>query len=157
MTRLLGHYVSLEIVLLGVVELALAFVVIYAMLAAPGMYDTYAAPALAPGAADLSAMLAFTVAATAATIGLYRPEICLERRRLLLNVMVAGGLAFPAALLVSFILHVGISQRSVTWLAEALLLWLACILVTRRLFSYAVRRNWFVRSWWLATGRTPRG
>ena len=145
MTRLLGHYVSLEIVLLGVVELALAFVVIYAMLAAPGMYDTYAAPALAPGAADLSAMLAFTVAATAATIGLYRPEICLERRRLLLNVMVAGGLAFPAALLVSFILHVGISQRSVTWLAEALLLWLACILVTRRLFSSAVRRNWFVR------------
>ena len=145
MTRILGPYVSLEIVALGMIELALAFVVIYAMLAAPWMPDTYAGPALAPGAADLAAMLAFTVAATAATIGLYRPEICLERRRLLLNVLVAGGLAFPAALLVSFILHVGINQRSVAWLAETLLLWLACILVTRRLFSYAVRRNWFVR------------
>jgi hypothetical protein len=43
----------------------------------------------------------------------------------------------------------------VAWLAETLLLWLACILVTRRLFSYAVRRNWFVRKV-LVVGDGPR-
>ena len=44
---------------------------------------------------------------TAAAIGLYRPEICIERRRLLINTSVAGLLAFPAVLVVSGSFHIG--------------------------------------------------
>ena len=48
-----------------------------------------------------------TIVITAAAIGLYRPEICIERRRLLINTSVAGLLAFPAVLLVSGSFHIG--------------------------------------------------
>ncbi len=37
MTRVLGRFVSLEMALLGLCELALSFLVIYAMLNAPGV------------------------------------------------------------------------------------------------------------------------
>src|SRR5277367_5256676 len=93
MTRVLGRFVSLEMALLGLCELALSFLVIYAMLLAPGVLPMPAVATtehIASGAvhlatANLAAVLACTVVITAAAIGLYRPEICIERRRLLIN------------------------------------------------------------------------
>ncbi len=73
------------------------------LLAAPGVLPVLANTAHLDGArsvtldsANLAAVLACTVVITAAAIGLYRPEVCVERRRLLVNTSVAGILAFPA-------------------------------------------------------------
>jgi sugar transferase (PEP-CTERM system associated) len=152
MTRVLGRFVSFEMAVLGLCELALSFLVIYAMLEAPGVLTVLAyAPhmdgshSVALDGVNLAAILALTVVVTAAAIGLYRPEICVERRRLLINTGVAGILAFPAVLLVSGTYHIGLSAHTVLWLAKVLVVWLACILASRLIFNHVMRDRWFVR------------
>jgi hypothetical protein len=152
MTRVLGRFVSLEMALLGLCELALSFVVIYAMLNAPGVvpvlldHASLVTPdSVAHETADLAALLASTVVLTAAAIGLYRPEICIERRRLLINTGVAGLLAFPPVLLVGGTFNVGLSRYAILWLTKVLVAWLVCMVVSRLVFNRLMRERWFVR------------
>lgn len=162
MTRVLGRFVSLEMALLGLCELALSFLVIYAMLNAPGVvpvllgHSSFATPdAVARETADLAVLLACTVVLTAAAIGLYRPEICIERRRLLMNTIVAGVLAFPAVLVVSSSSNIGLSRYAVLWLTKVLFAWLVCMVASRLIFSRVMRERWFVRRV-LVLGSGPR-
>jgi sugar transferase (PEP-CTERM system associated) len=154
MTGVLGRFVSLEMVLLGLCELALSFFVIYGMLPGPDMLPVAAdmAGRVAAGSAvlstadlDLAAMLACTVVIIAAAIGLYRPEICIERRRLLMNTMVAGLLAFPAVLVVTGSYRIGLSSHELLWLTKILLVWLVCMVASRMIFTRVMRERWFVR------------
>ena len=162
MTRVLGRFVTLEMAVLGVCELTLSFLVIYAMLAAPGAVPVLAnatridgSPSISPDCAILAAVLAVTIVVTAAAIGLYRPEICVERRRLLLNTSVAGILAFPAVLIVSGSFNIGLSRYTVLWLTKVLIMWLICILASRFVFNSVMRDRWFVRRI-LVIGSVPR-
>lgn len=162
MTRVLGRFVSLEMALLGLCELALSFLVIYAMLNAPGVvpvllgHSKLATPdTVARDTADLAALLACTVVLAAAAIGLYRPEICIERRRLLMNTVVAGVLAFPAVLVVSSCFDVGLSRYAILWLTKVLFAWLVCMVVSRLIFNRVMRERWFVRRV-LVLGSGPR-
>lgn len=150
MTRLLGHFVSAEMAVLILCDLALSFLVIYVMLdvmgGGPLISAAGAAPSAAvPASANLAAALALTVACTAAAIGLYRAEVCGERRRLLVNAALAGILAFPAVLVVSGSFHVGLSPRKVMLFGKVLLVWLGCVLALRALFNQVMRERWFVR------------
>jgi len=152
MTRLLGRFVSLEMALLGLCELALSFLVIYSMLTVPGVLSglevassVATVQAKAHDAVNLAAVLACTIVITAAAIGLYRPEICVERRRLLVNAGIAGLLAFPAALVVSGSFNVDLSRHAILWLSKVLLVWLVCILASRLIFNRIMRERWFVR------------
>src|SRR5579863_8505509 len=162
MTRVLGRFVSLEMALLGLCELALSFLVIYAMLNAPGVvpvllgHASLATPdTVASDTAALAALLACTVVLTAAAIGLYRPEICIERRRLLMNTLVAGVLAFPAVLVVSTSFNVGLSRYALVWLTKVLFAWLICMVASRLIFNRVMRERWFVRRV-LVLGSGPR-
>ena len=94
---------------------------------------------------DLAAVLACTVVVIAAAIGLYRPEICIERRRLLMNTVVAGLLAFPAVLVVTGSYRIGLSSHELLWLTKILLVWLVCMVVSRMIFTRVMRERWFVR------------
>jgi sugar transferase (PEP-CTERM system associated) len=76
-------------------------------------------------------MLAVTIAGTAATIGLYRPEVCLDRRRFLLCGTIATLLAFPAILLVSGAYRMTLSGEHIVWLARLLAIWLPFVLLVR--------------------------
>ncbi|HEY2617133.1 MAG TPA: TIGR03013 family XrtA/PEP-CTERM system glycosyltransferase [Acetobacteraceae bacterium] len=152
MTRVLGRLMSLEMALLGLCELALSFLVIYGMLAMPGMLpglgeasSAVATHAAALETATLAAVLAFTIVCTAAAIGLYRPEICIERRRLLINAGVAGLLAFPAVLVVSGSFSIGLSRHAVLLLSKVVVVWLVCILTSRLIFTRIMRERWFIR------------
>jgi sugar transferase (PEP-CTERM system associated) len=79
----------------------------------------------------LAAMLALTIAGTAATIGLYRPEVCLDRRRFLQCGTIAALLAFPAILLVGGVYRMNLSGEHVVWLARLLAIWLPFVLLVR--------------------------
>jgi sugar transferase (PEP-CTERM system associated) len=92
---------------------------------------------------------------TAAAIGLYRPEICIERRRLLINAGVAGLLAFPAVLVVSGSFSIGLSRHAVLLLSKVVVVWLVCILTSRLIFSRIMRERWFIRRI-LVLGSPPR-
>jgi sugar transferase (PEP-CTERM system associated) len=154
MTGVLGRFVSLEMALLGVCELALSFLVIYGMLPGPDLLpvSTGVAGQVLVGSAvlntanlDLAAVLACTVVVIAAAIGLYRPEICIERRRLLMNTVAAGLLAFPAVLVVTGSYRIGLSSHELLWLTKILLVWLVCMAASRMIFTRVMRERWFVR------------
>jgi len=147
MTRILAQYVSLETAALGLVELILSFLIVEAFLNVPG-----GLAALGPMAAgldanltNLAAMFAVITAGIATTIGLYRPEVCLERRRLVVTAAAAGIVAFPILLLVSGGFHVNLTGWVICWLALVLLVWQAGILVTHLAFSAMVRHDSMVR------------
>ena len=147
MTRSFAHYLPIEMALLGLFELALSFLLIYAMMTAAGLHEPLADPSsqLVRGGAILAAILALTIAGTAATIGLYRPEVCLDRKRLLINASVAGILAFPAVVLVSSGFRLNLSGYDAIWLARMLLIRLSFMLLTRLGFSPVLRRRRFAR------------
>jgi sugar transferase (PEP-CTERM system associated) len=142
MARILAHYITAEMALLGLFELLLSFALIYAMITAPGLTTLLsAAPAgLSPNGSNLAALLAITIGAIAATIGLYRPEALVDRNSLLLNAAVAGLLAFPAELLVIGSAHLGLRRADALWLAAVLAVWLVCILLTRLAVSRVLDR-----------------
>jgi sugar transferase (PEP-CTERM system associated) len=152
MTRILGRLMSLEMAVLGLCELALSFLVIYGVLTWPGVLSALveasnvgAAHAAKFDIVNLAAVLAITIVCTAAAIGLYRPEVCVERRRLLINAGVAGLLAFPALLVVSGTYEIGWSRRSVVLLTKVLVVWVIAILVSRVIFNRIMRERWFIR------------
>ena len=126
------------------VEWSLTSIVIYGLMVSAADSDALRSlPHASMG--NLSVMLALTVGAIAVVIGLYRPAVCLERRRLLVNVGIAGILAFPALLLVSGFLHVDLSVGYLLWLAKGLIGWIGCLFLARWIFSVGMRHRIFVR------------
>jgi len=116
---------------LGLLELALLFALILTLLTASG-------PELLLRSSDppcdslvLAAMLAVTIAGTAATIGLYRPEICIGRGRSLLTGTITALVAFPAILLVSGANRMTLNSGHIAWLARLLMIWLPFVLLVR--------------------------
>ena len=140
--RIFGQYFSAEVAVLCLIEWALTSVIIYAhLMSATGSN----VPLVHASAGNLSALLGLTIGATAVMIGLYRPEICYERGRLLVSASVAGVLAFPGLLLVSETLAIDLSRGYLLWLAQGLVAWVICLLFTRWVFSLAMRHRIFVR------------
>jgi len=154
MTRVLGRFVSLEMALLGLCELALSFLVIYLMLTTQStLAERASAVGLFADSASLAGLLASIILMTAAVIGLYRPEICIERRRLLINTSVAGILAFPVVLFVTGSLHIGLPGHALVGLAKVLFAWLVCMTASRFVFLHLMRERWFVRRILILGGR----
>ncbi len=131
MARALVRWLPMEMALLGLFEFVVSFFSILAMLLTGGAVSPLESGALTRDCLVLAAMLAVTIAGVAATIGLYRPDVCLNRRRLLLTCTVAALLAFPAILLVSGAYRVTLSFDHIVWLARLLLIWLAIAMLVR--------------------------
>jgi len=148
MIRPFERYIPIEVFVLCVLELGLSFAAIYALLLSGAVYP--AMPSILQSqAADLAAVLTFTIAATSLAIGLYRPEIITERRRFLANAAVAAAVAFPAMLVVSTIFDIDLSHIFVhhsLLLLKVLVAWAICLLVTRWIFGLVLRLRLFQRS-----------
>ncbi|HEX5327989.1 MAG TPA: TIGR03013 family XrtA/PEP-CTERM system glycosyltransferase, partial [Acetobacteraceae bacterium] len=136
-----------EMALLGAMELLLSFAAIYAMAVVPETLGTHPFRwlVLDPHSAHNAALLTASIGLCAVTIGLYRPEICLDRRRLVLNAAVAAVLAFPVALVVSGQFSTGFSRTYAIWLAKVLILWIGFAVVSRSVLSRALRQRLFAR------------
>jgi sugar transferase (PEP-CTERM system associated) len=126
--------------LLGLLELALLFALILMLLTEGGPALLLSSTDLPHDCLILAAMLAVTIAATAATIGLYRPEVCLNRGRFLLTGTITALVAFPAILLVSGANRMTLSSEHIVWLARLLLIWLPCVLLVRLALSSLAAR-----------------
>ena len=135
--------------LLWVLEFALAFLVFYVLLL-PG-----ASPHGATGwggldlaTVDRAAVLGVTVGLTSVAIGLYRPEICLETRRLLVNSVVAGVIGFPVILMVSLASDIDPSfllGQDALWPMKMLLSWVLLLFGTRLAMRVAVHFGMLTR------------
>jgi sugar transferase (PEP-CTERM system associated) len=140
MARALVRLLPFEMAMLGLFEFAVLFALIFLMLTAGGPPLLLDSSDLPRDSVILAAMLAVTIAGTAATIGLYRPEVCLDRRRLMLSGTIAALLAFPAILLVSGAYRMTLSEEHVVWLARLLAIWLPFVLLVRFALSAAAAR-----------------
>lgn len=102
---------------------------------------------MAPPGVD-ALLLALTVGLVGFAIGLYRPETCLETRRLLLKAGVAAAISLPAVWMVARVGGIdlaGLFGAAPVWPLELLLAWGGLLLATRLLYTTALRMDWFVR------------
>jgi sugar transferase (PEP-CTERM system associated) len=140
MARALVQLLPFEMAILGLLEFVFLFVLIFTMLTTGGQTLLLESTNLPHDCVVLAAMLAVTIAGTAATIGLYRPEVCLDRRRFLLSGTIAALLAFPAILLVSGAYRMSLNGEHIAWLARLLAIWLPFVLLVRFALSAIAAR-----------------
>ncbi len=133
MRRTVGCYVAPELAALWLADLVLAFIVVYLMTASPAAREVLGASfrALDARLVDHAALLASTLGATASAIGLYRPDICLDPRRVALNAAVVVVIAFPVALIMGGIFSPRLTGTYAARLIVVLASWMGCVLLTR--------------------------
>lgn len=159
MGRIFGNHVTLEMFLLWVVEFLLCFFSFYLLLlpadAAATAHYFAGLPALADGPPSLvtviglheataghALLLSSAIGMASLAIGLYRPEICLQTRRLLLNTVVAGLLAFPVVLAASALTDIDPSfvfGPDAFWPIKILLTWILLLFLPRLGFRIILR------------------
>ena len=143
MTRIAGSLVSLEMLVLWLLELALSFCLGCALLST-GPFGA----AVQPGVVNDALILSLTVGLTALALGLYRLEVFRRTRSMLLNTALGGIMAFPAAWAVSLALGLDAGRLlgyDTFWPLKIVVTWIAMLFATRLLFLAAVRSNLFVR------------
>ncbi len=170
MGRVFGNHISLEMFLLWVVEFLLCFFSFYLLLLPGDAVSTatllggqpelsHALTVVAPSflqaiglhepTASRALLLSCAIGLASLTIGLYRPEICLQTRRLLLNTMVAGLLAFPVVLVVSAATHIDASfvfGPDAFWPVKILLTWILLLFLPRLGFRIILRLGLLTRN-----------
>ena len=146
MIRFLGHHVPFEMLCLWVLEVGVLSALICALMLAD--VPPSGAMTLSADVLNSAVVLAATVGATTFAIGLYRPEVFLKTRRLLLNTAMAGILALPVVWVVSSALGIdvgGLLGYDALWPLKICVAWIALLFATRVLFRIAIRRDLFVR------------
>ena len=93
-TQLLGRFVAPEMIALSLIEMVLTFALTLVLL-------TPVAGSFAIAAINPAILCSLTVAFIAFVIGLYRPQIYLRGRSLLINTLLGALLSFPAVWIVS--------------------------------------------------------
>ncbi|MGC8468527.1 MAG: exopolysaccharide biosynthesis polyprenyl glycosylphosphotransferase [Acetobacteraceae bacterium] len=139
MTRIFGHYVAIEMLLLWCGETALSFVVIYLLLASGGGGAGHAV--IDREALRVAASLALAIGCIAPVLGLYRPDVCVETRRLVANIAAVGACVVAVLALFSLLFSV----PGPVWLPRALLAWLFSLLASRAAFALVLRWDLLAR------------
>jgi sugar transferase (PEP-CTERM system associated) len=147
MTKIFGHYMPFEMLLLWLVEATLSFILIAGLLISGA---TSIAPLDgAPRVIDLAALLVLAVGLSGSAIGLYRLETLLQTRRLLINTFIAALIALPITALLAALFHTNLlgllTAEGPLSLPRILLAWVLCLLLTRFAFRFALRRDIFTR------------
>ena len=142
MTRVFGHYVPLEMIGLWLIEFTPCLFVIYLLL------GPASAPMLDISALQHAAILALALSATWTAIGLYRPEICLETRRLFVSTATGAALGLPVLLLAAMACGIdtgALTGGSVLRPVQFVVTWIVLLFATRLAFRAALRFDMFAR------------
>ena len=147
LARLLGRHVSPELLGLWLIEVTLCAVLFYTLLSASPSAGTDDAgwPGPALRAVNRAVALALTFGLTSAAAGLYSPDTYLRTRGLLINTAVGALLASPAIWLVGRAAGIDLSGGFSLLAVKELLAWTLLLFGLRLAFSYALRRNVFMR------------
>jgi exopolysaccharide biosynthesis polyprenyl glycosylphosphotransferase len=142
MQRAVAHYPPPQMAVLGAVEFTLSFAVIYAVIQSAGA--SMALPAIVDvlprGDMVRAAILTLTIGSIALTIGLYRPEVCRNRKRLLIATGLTAIITFAVLLFVDGGSRNGLTGFNTLCMAEVLGAWLATLTLIRVAHGFAVSR-----------------
>ena len=143
MTRFVGRHIAPEMLALLLLEVGLTFGLAY-ILVTPGGFDNEWHGA----AANQALVLAMTVGFTSVLLGIYRPQLFMRTRSLLVSTALGGFVAFPAAWAASLALGMQSDWLAGTdrvWPTKILLTWIAALFGLRLCFLVAVQSKLFVR------------
>lgn len=152
MTKIFGHYMPSEMLMLWLIEAVLSFALIAALLAfgATGLMpadETLSDSAFQ--AIDVAALIALAFGLAGSALGLYRLEALLYTRRLMVNIGIVALTVLPALAVFAHLFHTDLfallASREALWLPRILVVWLLCLALTRSLFRFALRHGVFAR------------
>ncbi len=152
MTKIFGHYMPSEMLMLWLIEAVLSFALIAVLLAfgAAGLMpadETLSDSAFQ--AVDVAALIALAFGLAGSALGLYRLEALLYTRRLLVNIGIVALTVLPALAVFARLFHTDLfallASREALWLPRILVVWLLCLALTRSLFRFALRHGVFAR------------
>ncbi len=124
-------------------EMGVSFCLAYAVLA-PGVLDG----GFRISTVNHALVVALAVGFTSFLLGLYRPQLFMRTRSLLLNTALGGVVAFPVAWGASVLLGIQsdwLVGHDRTWPTKMLITWIALLFGLRLCFLLAVRSKLFVR------------
>jgi lipopolysaccharide/colanic/teichoic acid biosynthesis glycosyltransferase len=122
-----------EMTILGLVELTLSFTALYIAIQAAG-----APMPLPSGTIALAAVLAVIIGGVALTIGLYRPEVCLDRKRLLAAGSLGTAITLTVLLFIEARPNSAVRLDSTLHIAEAIAAWLAAMAFIRLAYGFVI-------------------
>jgi exopolysaccharide biosynthesis polyprenyl glycosylphosphotransferase len=147
MQRAAAHYLPREMAVLGMVEFTLSFTVIHKTIqiaglsvARRGLIDM-----LPRGDIALAVILTLIIGGVALIIGLYRPDVCLDRARLFIAAGVTGIITFAVLLFISGGPPSSFTNGHALDMAEVLAAWLVTMTLIRLVYGLAVDRASLVR------------
>ena len=142
MQRAMAHYLPREMAVLGLLEFMLSLAVIDTVIQIAG------AGVVLPAFVDmlprcdlaLAVVLTIVIGGVALTTGLYRPEVCLNRKRLLVGTSLAAIVIFTLLLTLGSRLHGSLTIGHSMFMAEVMAAWLATMALIRLVYIYAIGR-----------------
>jgi sugar transferase (PEP-CTERM system associated) len=152
MQRVIGNYLIREMAILGLVEAILSFAAIYTVINLAGINlaginlaginlagASVTLPvfvgALPQDSLALAAVLTLVTGATGFTIGLYRADVCFDRKRLLVTTGVAAAVAFAVLLALSGGATSRFSAAHAVFIAKLMGAWLATMTLIRLVYA----------------------
>jgi len=147
MTSVLAHHLRRDMAVLGLCEVAGSAILLGFLFASVHDWGGFASVSwpLGRSAMGLAATIAVSIAATGATLGLYRPQICRDPQRMLVVTTIAGVIASPLMLWLTGSTLAGLTRADMLWLARIMGVWLAVVFVSRVLFGLLSGSDRFAR------------
>jgi sugar transferase (PEP-CTERM system associated) len=141
MQRVIVNYLTREMAILGLVEAVFSFTAIYTVISVAGASSTLPAfiSMLPHDGLTLAAVLTLVTGATGLIIGLYRADVCLDRKRLVTTTGLAAAVAFVILLALSNERNSGFSPADALFLAKLLGVWLATMTLIRLVYGVTAR------------------
>ena len=148
--RFLDRSGRVDMIALWAIETLFGFAVFYGVSGGIPVAPLAAGPIGWDGVtvADQALLLSVLLGAPGIVLGLYKPDVVLQTRRLLLTALVAGMCSAPLLWLVSaagMIDTRAMFGSTRAWLAALMLFWLALLVCTRLAYTLCIRSGLFVR------------
>jgi exopolysaccharide biosynthesis polyprenyl glycosylphosphotransferase len=146
MIRTFDRYIALEMFGLWLVETLLISFVLYVLLA-PNLWDGRVEFVVDSRALLQASLCAVTISLMSVATGLYRPDICLRRGKLMITAMIVSLLLTPVLTCLSHMLGLGLSLDPANDISLLKIIagWIACLIVTRIAFHVAQRADLLAR------------
>ena len=145
MLRLFGHFIPIKMLVLLILEMVVLGGTVYYLLST-GIHSPQLLSDLRGQLGRFSFLFAVVVGIAMISMGLYSRSAMSDYRTLAIKVLVALALVVPANMVGTALFHEELyesANASTYWSIKAPVVWLLVILLTRILFSFANRRDFF--------------
>lgn len=144
MTRLLAYRIAPELAALWLVELVALFMTLH-LVQITVLSDSVSSLSDQASSINRAALMASVLGVTALGVGLYRADVCLDRRRTMIGAGLAALLGWAVLVGMAPVMGGAAKFSNPLALARVPLIWLLWLTLTRGALGWALRQRLFVR------------